>query len=210
MTAGPLVHRWVAGPTPDAPVLVALHGSGRDERDGLALAARIAPDHAALAIRGPIRWGAGFANLRRGPDRRIAAADVDAAAALIGARLRALLARRAPGRAVTLAGFSNGAIMAAALSLSGELAPERLVLLRPLSPPTRRADVRRLTTRALLCVGRRDRRRAASDGAATARRLAHAGADVARIASAPGHGPTAAELTALAAWLRVGAETEAR
>ena len=99
-------------------------------------------------------------------------------------------------------GFSNGAIMAAALLLTHPGLLAGAILFRPLSPfsddPPRCLDA----TPVLIVDGAKDSRRSPGDGARLAERLAHAGATVTHHVLAVGHAITAEDMRIARAWLQ--------
>ena len=116
--------------------LVLLHGSGGNECDLLSLASELAPNAPKLGIRGSVAIEGGYAFFQRFPDRRADQADIAAKAPVLAAFIEASRARyNFSGRPIAI-GFSNGAIMAAALLLAHPGLLAGAILFRPLSPFT--------------------------------------------------------------------------
>src|SRR5438477_5211229 len=99
----------------DGTLLVLLHGSGRTEQDMVPLAARLSPGSSAVAIRGAIPWDNGFAFFRRFEDRSIDEDDLVTQTGVLADDILQIRAGCRLSRAPIGVGFSNGAIMAAAL-----------------------------------------------------------------------------------------------
>ncbi len=177
--------------------LVLLHGSSGGERDLLPLAAEIAPEAPVLALRGAEAWEDGFAFFRRMADRSI---DEDNLRTQAGA-LADFVAGFGLTRRPVAVGFSNGAIMAAALLLLRPGLLAGAVLFRPLAPFTAGAMPALDGVPVLLIDGARDTRRAPADGLRLARRLAEAGADVAHHALETGHAVSAEDRALARGWL---------
>ena len=118
MTTTLHIHRLIPGTGPAAIPLVLLHGSGGDEHELVPLTAGLVPGSPILAIRGGIPFDDGFAFFHRLPDRPIDEADITSRAAILAGFIEAASARYTLTRAPVAIGFSNGAIMAAALLLT--------------------------------------------------------------------------------------------
>ncbi|MFJ4220338.1 alpha/beta hydrolase [Curtobacterium luteum] len=145
--------------------------------------------------------GAGHAFFDRRPDGSF---DDDDVAARVAPLVDAIdHGQRMIGRTehTVVLGFSNGAVMAAALI---EQHPELFtggVLLRP-KPPFRSTPAPSgLTLPVLVVDGRNDRRRTPEDGARTAERLRQGGADVEHVVLDIGHGITEDDERAVLDWL---------
>ncbi|UWU65881.1 alpha/beta hydrolase [Bradyrhizobium sp. NC92] len=183
-------HCFIKGAAPDHTPLLMLHGSSGTELDMVPLAGRLAPGSMAVALRGAVAWEAGFAFFRRFEDRSIDERDLLARAdVLAGEVVRIGKNYRFPRPPVAI-GFSNGAIMAAALLMLYPRCLSGAVLFRPLSPFAVAPDTRLSRVPALLVDGDNDERRLRGDGAGLAQRLAHMGADVAHHVLPTGHSIT--------------------
>ncbi|MGV7219741.1 alpha/beta hydrolase [Bradyrhizobium sp. UFLA05-112] len=102
----------------DTPLLL-LHGSGRTEQDMVPLAGQLAPASTAVAVRGALPWEGGFAFFRRFEDRSIDERDLIARADRLADEVNQFgMDYRFPKPPIAV-GFSNGAIMAAALKRDG-------------------------------------------------------------------------------------------
>lgn len=110
-------HRVVPGAA-NGPVILALHGTGADEHDLLALAELVAPGRPVLSPRGPVKEGHANRWFRRFAEGRFDLPDVERRAGELAAWLDAAKAEHGlAGRKVVALGFSNGANIAAALLL---------------------------------------------------------------------------------------------
>lgn len=193
-----LQHLVVPGTDPAAPPVLLLHGSSGSEHDLVGLGRRLSPGSTMLAPRGTVTGAEGRAFFRRHEDRRVDEDD-------LVQRVPALadLVRRRAGRVAPVAiGFSNGAIMAAALLMLHPDALSGAVLLRPLSPFVRppAVDLRGLPV--LVVDGADDERRSAGDGSRLAEELRARGADVTHRVLSAGHAVTRQDEVEAAAWLR--------
>ena len=196
------IHRYQPGASPDAPVLLLLHGTGGDENDLLPLGGMLLPGAALLSPRGQVlengmprffrRLAMGVFDEEDLVRRTGELADFVAAAA------------RHYGfdaNAVTAAGFSNGANIAAALMLLRPETLRRAVLLRamvPLSQPPRPDLSGRA---AFLAAGRQDTMVPAANTEQLAGLLRDAGAAVQLHWSPSGHELTKSDVEAAADWL---------
>ena len=198
-----LPHPWVfevGSDTARAP-LVLLHGSYGTESDLLPVAGRLAPGASTLGVRGTVALHEGYAFFRRHPDRRVHEADLRSRVPALAALLRELDARGRLAKPPVLVGFSNGAIMAAALVA---LCPEMLagaILFRPLSPFTADDSYRPCNIPVLIVDGSEDRRRAAGDGRRLAERLSRAGAVLTHRVLPVGHSICAEDESLAREWL---------
>jgi phospholipase/carboxylesterase len=192
------VHHVVPGTgTP----MVLLHGSGGDERSLLPLAAELAPGSPALGIRGTVEIDGGFAFFHRHADRTIDEADLEARLPVLARFIATTCAEHGLAARPLGVGFSNGAIMAAALLLSCPDLLSAAVLFRPLSPFTEPRPGRLDGKPVLIIDGAKDTRRAAGDGARLAERLDHAGATVAHHVLPVGHAVTDDDTRIARDWL---------
>jgi phospholipase/carboxylesterase len=196
-TGKPVSHAHCFHPgTEFLPPLVLLHGSGGDEHALVPLAAALSPGAARLGVRGTVAIDGGYAFFERFPDRRVNEADV---AARVPA-LAEFIAARGFGRPVAV-GYSNGAIMAAALLLARPGVLAGAVLFRPLAPFTHDLPHRLDAAPVLIIDGDDDDRRARGDGLRLAERLERAGAIVTHHVLPTGHAITADDQRIARNWL---------
>ena len=136
MTAMAHIHHFIPRSSATSPPLVLLHGSGGNEHELVPLAGDLAPGSPILAVRGGIPFDGGFAFFHRFPDRSIDEADIASRAAILADFIESARTRYSLTRAPIAIGFSNGAIMAAALLLTRPGLLAGAILFRPLSPFT--------------------------------------------------------------------------
>jgi phospholipase/carboxylesterase len=180
---------------------LALHGSGRDETDLADFCHQLAPQARLIAPRGPFAQADGYTFFRRRSDRSIDAAEVlDLATKWVSQEAEAHLPTPS---GVLLAGYSSGAIFAAAML---SVAPERfagVILLRPepLSPSFTFSQMRAKPI--LIVAGNDDERRRRDDAAVLAEQLEAAGAVVSLNVIEAGHewAPQNGDLALARAWL---------
>ena len=195
-------HCFLPGTDTIAAPLVLLHGSGGNESDLLPLASELAPETAKLGIRGTIAMEGGYAFFHRLPDRRVDEADIAARAPALAEFIQASPARHNLARRPVAVGFSNGAIMAAALLLAHPGLLAGAILFRPLSPFSRDLSHRLDNTPVLIIDGEKDGRRSPGDGLRLAERLVRAGASVTHCVLPVGHMITAEDKRIAGDWLR--------
>jgi phospholipase/carboxylesterase len=194
-------HCFLPGTDPGAAPLVLLHGSGGTEHDLMPLAAELAPAGARFGIRGSVAIEGGFAFFHRFPDRRVDEADIAARVPVLAAFIEASRARYTlTGRPLAI-GFSNGAIMAAALLLSRPGLLAGAILFRPLSPFTHDLPHRLDNTKVLIIDGQKDSRRSPGDGLRVADRLMRAGASVTHHVLPVGHAITPEDTRIAREWM---------
>jgi phospholipase/carboxylesterase len=111
-------HHFIAGTDPAKPPLVLLHGSGGNEHDLLPLAEELAPGSPVLGVRGTVAIDGGFAFFHRLPDRSIDKTDISERTPVLAEFIRDTTTTHGLTMAPIAIGFSNGAIMAAALLLT--------------------------------------------------------------------------------------------
>lgn len=180
---------------------ILLHGSDGHETDLMPLADRVAPGSAQIALRGAVETTGGRAFFGRRADRTI---DGEEVSARVGPLVDAIehgqrLVGGTGGR--FLLGFSNGAIMAAALL---ERAPELFtaaILIRPQAPFRAPPPPARVTIPVLILDARHDARRARHDGLHVAQRLRDIGATVEHRTLPVHHGITHEDERAVREWI---------
>jgi phospholipase/carboxylesterase len=182
--------------------LVLLHGSGGNEFALMPLAAELAPKAAKLGIRGSVAIEEGYAFFRRFPDRRVDEADIEARTPVLAGFIEASCARYNFARQPIAIGFSNGAIMTAALLLAHPGLLAGAILFRPLSPFTHDGPHRLDSTPVLIIDGANDNRRSPGDGLRLAERLVRAGALVTHHVLPVGHSITTEDKRISTEWLR--------
>ena len=185
-----LTYHFIPGADPARAPLVLLHGSGGNERDLLPLAEELAPGSPILGIRGTVPIDGGYAFFHRFPDRTINEADISARTPVLADFIQSVMARQGLSEAPIAIGFSNGAIMAAALLLTRPRMLAGAILFRPLSPFTDDLPIRLDGTPVLITDGEKDSRRAPGDGLRLTERLQRAGARVTHHVLPVGHSIT--------------------
>ncbi len=166
--------------------VVLLHGSGRTEDDLLLYGREAFPGHKLFLPRGNVAWENGFAFFRRHPDRTLDIEDVRDQATRLCDFLE-FVARRT-GQRPFVAGYSNGAIVAAETIFQKPELSRGAILLRPLSPRSGEPFPPLHGYPALLLAGMRDDRRHPEDAPFLADQLTKAGAAVSLKTLPGGHG----------------------
>ena len=164
-------HTFFAGSDAGKAPLVLLHGSGGSEADLVPLADEVTTGATTLGIRGTVACDGGYAFFHRFPDRRVDEADIVARVPVLAGFIETSCARYKLARRPVAIGFSNGAIMAAALLLTQPGLLAAAVLFRPLSPFSRDLPHRLEETPVLIIDGAKDKRRSPGDGMRLAERL---------------------------------------
>jgi phospholipase/carboxylesterase len=195
-------HCFLPGTDTTAAPRVLLHGSGGNECDLMPLASELAPNAPRLGIRGSVATDGGYAFFHRFPDRQVDQADIEAKAPVLAAFIEASRARYNFSGPPMAIGFSNGAIMAAALLLAHPGLLAGAILFRPLSPFTHDLPHRLDNTPVLIVDGEKDSRRSLGDGLRLAARLVRAGAAVTHRVLPIGHALTAEDKRTAREWLR--------
>jgi phospholipase/carboxylesterase len=193
-------HVFVPGATARAPVVL-LHGSGGDEHELIALAADVAPGSPAVGVRGSAPFGNGHAFFHRRPDRTIDEADLVERIPVLAAFLSSVRAEHGLVRPPVAIGFSNGAIMTAALLMTHPRLLAGAILFRPLSPFAEDPPTRLDGKPVLILDGAKDDRRAPEDGAHLADRLRAAGAVVTHRVLPVGHAITPEDRRIALEWM---------
>jgi phospholipase/carboxylesterase len=201
MTDEPHTYMLIAGSSQDEMPLLLLHGSGGDEHDLVPLSGLLAPGSPILALRGTVAIDSGFAFFHRFPDRTIDEADISARVPILADFIETCCARyslRIPPVAV---GYSNGAIMAAALLLTRPTLLAGAILFRPLLPFTNDPPSRLNGIPVLIIDGENDSRRSPGDGARLAERLRGVGAKVTHHVLPVGHAISDLDVPFARTWL---------
>jgi phospholipase/carboxylesterase len=193
--------RFVEPNDPSSPPLILLHGSGGNETDMLPVAAAASPGSAAFSVRGAVKWEDGYAFFRRFPDRRIDEDSIRAEAPALAAFIAETIAAHRFQSKPILVGFSNGAIMVAALMMLFPNLVQGAALLRPLSPFAMPTETRLPATPVLVIDALNDARRQPGDGLEMASQLRQMGAIVTHHSLATGHDLTEGDLDLLRGWL---------
>lgn len=194
-------HLFIPGAEPGHTPLLLLHGSGGTERDMVPLAAELSPKSAVVALRGAVPWESGFAFFRRFEDRSIDEYDLRDRAGVLADDIAQIGAGYGFARPPIALGFSNGAIMTAALVMLYRGLLSGAVLFRPLSALAADSVSRVPRTPVLMIDGSDDERRSPGDGARLAQRLAGIGADVSHHVLPTGHSLIADDLRLAREWL---------
>ncbi|MFS2154466.1 alpha/beta hydrolase [Rhizobium sp. Rhizsp42] len=180
-------HYRATSTTDTRPPLLLLHGSSRDETELPPLAETAAPGWPYLSLRGPIPWESGYAFFRRNPDRTLDQNDL----ALQTERLRTFIQAAIETGLFThppiLLGFSNGAIIAASLTIRDPDIAAGAILIRPLSPAPDAIIPTMPAKPVLILSGDRDDRRSPEDAVTVTRQFQTAGADVTSHSSPTDH-----------------------
>jgi phospholipase/carboxylesterase len=195
-------HCFLPGTDPTGAPLVLLHGSGGNEFDLMPLASELAPEAARLGIRGTVAIEGGYAFFHRFPDRRVDEADIAARAPVLAEFIEVSCTRCNFARRPMAIGFSNGAIMAAALLLTQPGLLAGAILFRPLSPFSQDLPHVLGNIPVLIIDGEKDNRRSPGDGLRLAERLVRAGALVTHHTLPVGHSITAEDKQIASEWLR--------
>jgi phospholipase/carboxylesterase len=193
-------YRLIPGTDPTRPLLILMHGSGQSEQDMAPFAAELSQS-TAIAVRGAIPWDDGYAFFRRFRDRSIDQESIRAQAPRLAEFIASVGAQHRRRERSILVGFSNGAIMAAALILLYPDLAAGAVLLRPLAPFATPVSADLPGTPVLIVDGSKDERRMPDDGRCLARCLADAGASVTHRQLPIGHAMSQADCTLVRDWL---------
>ncbi|MBR0856024.1 alpha/beta hydrolase [Bradyrhizobium liaoningense] len=193
-------HLFTPGADPLCAPLLLLHGTGGSELDLLPLARDLSPETSTLCVRGTVEIEGGFAFFHRHPNRTVDEADITERASILANFLESYGSHH--GFAAPIAvGFSNGAIMAAALLLTRPGLLSGAILFRPLPPLSKDLPARMHATPVLIIDGHNDTRRSRGDGLRLAERLTRAGAAVTHHVLPAGHAITSGDRQIAREWL---------
>ncbi|MGD0434570.1 MAG: alpha/beta hydrolase [Acetobacteraceae bacterium] len=165
------------------------------------MAEELAPGSPILGLRGTVAIDGGYAFFHRFPDRSIDEADIGARSAVLADFIQTTIASRSLAGAPVAVGFSNGAIMAAALLLMRPGLLAGAILFRPLSPFAHDPPARLDSTPVLIIDGEKDSRRSPGDGLRLAERLTRAGATVTHHVLPVSHSMTSLDQEIAKEWL---------
>ncbi|MFT7765069.1 alpha/beta hydrolase [Clavibacter tessellarius] len=198
-------HLFQAGAV-DGPVILGLHGTGADERQGVELARLVAPGQPVLAPRGSVREGSAARWFRRHAEGVFDVDDVVARAAeLVELVAAARVAHDLGDRPILAVGFSNGANMALATTLLHPAALPTTIAFSARWPLGDRAPAADLAgTRITLLNGDADAMAPLVDVERTVREAAARGSDVVSHVRPGGHGLDARDLEAARAHASAG------
>jgi phospholipase/carboxylesterase len=196
------LHQFTAGTAANAAPLVLLHGSGGNEGDLIPLAAALVPGAPTLALRGTVEIDGGFAFFHRRPDRSIDEADLTARIPPLAGSIAAVTEDHGIAKSPFIIGYSNGAIMAAALLLTHPTLFAGAILLRPLSPFLNDPPLHLDGMPVLILDGEKDSRRSPGDGARLAKRFIRLSAAVAHQVLPVGHAITEMDERIARDWLQ--------
>jgi phospholipase/carboxylesterase len=187
----------------EIPPLLLLHGSGGTEADLVDLAEAISPKASSIALRGGVPWEGGFAFFRRNPDRTLDQDDLALRTADLRRFIGFAMKHHALHRPPILVGYSNGAIIAAAVVCAGAELTSGAMLLRPLSPSPDEAFPPLADYPVLVLAGEHDSRRQPDDAPLIAEQFRRAGARVTFRLLPTGHGwrESGLDITPAKIWL---------
>lgn len=196
-----LEHKYVEG-SPDAPLLLLLHGTGGSPDDLLGLARELSPDSAVLAPAGPVseygaaRW---FRRLAEGvfDHEDVVKRANQLADFVVEARERYGLG----DRRLVAVGFSNGANIAAAVTLLRPEVVREAALFAAMSPVPEPPTHDLSATRVFLANGERDPMAPLASTEELIRLLRERGADVVTQRHPGGHQITVDGVEAAKKWI---------
>jgi phospholipase/carboxylesterase len=184
--------------------IVHLHGSGRSEADGADFMARLASGRMGIFVRAPHPFKRGYTFIRRNDDRSLDQDDIAEDARSFAQFLEQFPATHpSPMPKPVLAGYSSGAIMAAATLWNRPELIAGAILLRPQSP-YELAPVPLSGLPILIISGIRDERRAPHDASLLEDQLRIASARVTHLTVNAGHAEAAdgSDLLFVRNWLQ--------
>jgi phospholipase/carboxylesterase len=195
------IHRFEAGPKPDAPTVLLLHGTGGGEDDLLGIGRSIAPDANLLSPRGKSLDEGMPRFFRRFAEGKFDEADIIRRASELAKFVAdAAVEYGFEAKRVVAMGYSNGANNAAAVILLHPRVLAGAMLLRAMVPlaPEKKPDLSGKSM--LMCSAANDPIVPGENTLTLAALLKNAGADVALQWMNSGHGLSQDDLTACAEW----------
>ena len=194
-------HLFEAG---DGPVLLALHGTGGNERDILPLARAVDPTAAVLAPRGQVTEGGALRWFRRLAEGVFDVDDVVTRASDLAEFVGwAVQHYGLEGRRIVAVGFSNGAnVGLATAALHPQVLPEAIAFSGMYPFGDRPLTSSLLGSRMLLANGTADPMAPSPSVARLATELGAQGAEVTRHERPGGHGIDSGDVDAAREWLR--------
>jgi phospholipase/carboxylesterase len=201
MTQSPHIYHILSGTDLPKSPLVLLHGSGGNEHDLVPLAEELAPGSPILGLRGSVSSDGGYAFFHRFSDRSIDEADITNRVPALADFITATMTSHSLTKAPIAIGFSNGAIMVAALLLTRPGLLAGAILFRPLSPFKDNPPAHLGGKPVLIIDGEKDSRRSPGDGARLAERFRDAGAMVTHHVLPVGHSITPMDRQIAREWL---------
>lgn len=202
MTAPEWPHLYREG-SPDAPVLLMLHGTGGNERDFAAFAASLDPSAAVLAPRGPVQENGMLRWFHRFAEGQFDVDDVvRRAGELAGFITWARAAYGLGDRRLVAVGFSNGANIALATALLHPESVDRAIAFSGMNPlPDREVAADLSASSVLVLNGDSDPFAPLASAKRVVEVLAERGAEVGHVVRAGGHGIDESDLRAALDWL---------
>ena len=196
-------HTFTEGSSPDAPVVLTLHGTGGNEHEIAALGTALVPGAAVLSPRGRVREGMANRWFRRLGEGVFDVDDVIVRAGELAAFVTAARERYGFGeRTVTATGFSNGANIALATALLHPDVLNRVVAFSGMYPFADRDPVGDAQgVEVLLLNGSADPMAPASSVDTLERTATAHGVSVTRVTRPGGHGIDRSELTTAQEWV---------
>ncbi|WP_331371577.1 alpha/beta hydrolase [Sinorhizobium chiapasense] len=170
------------------PPIVLLHGSSGRETDWTDFAECVAASSTCFAVRGPIASEHGFTFFKRNPDRSLNIEELAHRAANLSAFIEAISREYDLARAPVIAGYSSGAVIAAAVVCGQRALTSGAILLRPQSPDPQTPFPELKGYPVLILAGADDDRRDHSDAPVIAEQFHTAGADLTYRLLDAGHG----------------------
>jgi phospholipase/carboxylesterase len=196
-------HLYRPGSSPDAPVLLMLHGTGSNEQDIAGLAADLDPDAAVLAPRGKVTEHGMLRWFRRHAEGVFDVDDVTARAGQLACFIDAAVDHYGiRDRRLIAVGFSNGANIALATALLHPRTLDRVIAFAGMYPLGDRDSAADLTgSRILILNGDSDPMAPLASISRLFTGLSRQGTDVEQLLRPGGHGITPTDLAAANAWL---------